>query len=66
MIPAGRLRQLKFLQPPVQCAPADPQFLRGLRAVAAAFIQRSRDEPDFVGMDIHEILISIFAGSESS
>src|ERR1700730_3554558 len=59
-------RQLKFLEPAVQCAPADPEFFRCFRAIAAAFIQCSHDQADFVVVDIDQILICPFAWREPS
>jgi len=65
--PTGDLfRQLKFLEPPVQCAPADPEFFRCFRTIAAAFIQCSHDQADFVVVDIDQILICPFARSEGT
>jgi hypothetical protein len=58
---AGSLRQLKFLESPMQGTPADPQFFRRLGAVASAFVQGSHDQADFVVVDVDEILGSHFA-----
>jgi hypothetical protein len=62
----GSLGQLKFLKPAMQSAPADPQFFCGLGAVAAAFLQGSHNQADFIVMDVDEILVSHFAEGKTA
>ena len=59
-------RKFKFLQSPVECAAADPEFFCRLSPVSAAFIQCTHDQPDLVVMDIYEILDFRVAMSEYS